>query len=151
MFLALRARRLGDMMAVRPPASLRREPFSWETDLGAICEFPVAVSPRIRFPLYHTSRPAMSDGAFEHHLDGFVARSESLSYALHGVDALGLREDRVDPRLAGHPGMSHALDAKLALLERTVRSIADRFAVRTFADRVDDEPAAPGSGRVESW
>jgi hypothetical protein len=87
-------------------------------------------------PLYHTIRPSISDRRFDQHLDGFVARGESFSYALHGIDALGLNEDGLDPRIGVHPGMNASLEAKLSLLRRTMRAIADRFEIAPFADRL---------------
>lgn len=136
LLLAARARRLRDVAAVRLPPSLRRLPFRWAAGDHSIIEFPLAVSPRLRIPLYHTIRPNLSDERFDRHLDGFVRRGESLSYALHGVDALGLAEDVVDGRLGVHPGMAATLEAKLALLDRTVAAIASRFDVRPFAERL---------------
>ena len=43
---------------------------------------------------------------------------------------------RLDPRLACHPGMRLPLANRLRLLEDSVRSIADRFEVVTFGERV---------------
>lgn len=140
LLLAVRARRPGDVVALRPPPTLRRRPYRWLTASGSIVEFPMAVSPRLLIPLYHTIRPLLGDEAFQRHLDGFVEREEAFSYALHGVDALGLHEDGVDPRLRDHPGMRTSLDAKLGLLDRTVEAIAARFTVRTFAERIGDGP-----------
>jgi hypothetical protein len=139
LMLAARAHSLRDGLAVRLPPSLRRTPFRWTVDGASIVEFPVSVTPRLRLPVYHTLRPRLTDASFEHHLDGFVARGESLSYALHGVDALGLVEDGVDARLRSHPGMSSSLDDKLGLLERTLAAIVARFVVRPFAERLAAE------------
>ncbi len=110
-----------------------------------MAEFPLAVSSRLRLPIYHTLRPSLSDASFLRHLDGFARRGETLSYALHGVDAVGLSEDHVDPRLGPHPGMSAALEPKLALLDRTIGAIADRFVTRTFADRLASLPEQPSA------
>jgi hypothetical protein len=52
------------------------------------------------------------------------------------VDALGLTEDRVDARLAVHPGMRVPLAEKLALLEEVFSAIAARFAARPFRERL---------------
>ena len=134
--LAARARSVRDVMAVRLPPSLRRQPFKWTVDGRSVVEFPLAVSPRLRLPIYHTIRPNLSDVSFQRHLDGFAERGESLSYALHGVDALGLIEDGVDGRLRPHPGMAGKLDTKLALLDRTMADIASRFVVSPFAERL---------------
>ncbi len=50
------------------------------------------------------------------------------------MDALGLEEDRVDARLAKHPGMDRPLAQKLALLDATMAAIAARFDTRTYAE-----------------
>jgi len=136
LLLAARARSLRDALNVRLPPSLRRVPFRWVSGGAAIIEFPLAVTPRLRLPIYHTLRPSYSDDTFARHLDGFVARGEPLSYALHGVDALGLAEDGVDGRLKAHPGMAASLEAKLALLDGTFGAIAARFSTRPYADRL---------------
>jgi hypothetical protein len=78
----------------------------------------------------------MSDGRFKRLLDGFARRRESVSYLMHAVDVLGLAEDRVDARLAGYAGMNRPLEAKLALLERTLRAIVARFEPRPFRERL---------------
>jgi hypothetical protein len=52
------------------------------------------------------------------------------------VDALGQKEDQVDERLSRHPGMEHALDFKLDLLDRTLRAIAERFEPVTYREQL---------------
>lgn len=140
LFLAVRARRVRDALAVRPPPSFRRAPFDWSVPGGSLREFPLAVGRWSRVPLYHTLRPSMRDGSFARHLDGLAARGEPMSYALHGVDALGLVEDHVDQRLRHHPGMAATLQDKLDLLDRTLGAIADRFGSLPFGDRIDIPP-----------
>jgi hypothetical protein len=69
----------------------------------------------------------IGSGRFEAQVDGFVRRGEPFFYPVHAVDALGLTEDGVDPRLGGHPGMDRALGEKLELLDEAVALIAARF------------------------
>jgi len=122
------------VLAMRPwPFTWRRMPYDWRVAGGTLREFPVAMTPFLRMPVYHTLRYFSDDRRFASQLDGFVRRGETLCYVLHGVDALGLVEDRVDPRLGKHPGMDRTLAAKLALLERTLRAIVARFESRTYA------------------
>jgi hypothetical protein len=121
-------------------------PFTWrrgvhEVRFGGtgdlrLTQFPVSVTPGIRFPVYHTLRYGMSDARFESLLDGFVSRGEGLSYVMHAVDALGFAEDHVDSRLAKHPGIRVSLERKLDLLERTLAAIARRFEPLSFRDRL---------------
>jgi hypothetical protein len=125
---------------------LRLLPFTMERRphrLAGLTEFPIAVTRFLRFPIYHTARYWMSRRAFLHHLEGHARRGLPLSYPLHAVDALGLTEDSVDPRLSGHPGMRRPLDEKLALLRTTLADLASRFDCVPFRERAGStEPPA---------
>ncbi len=127
------------------PFSLDRQPSVFRFGARSVREFPTSVTPALRFPIYHTLRYALGDARFGKALDGFAGRREPFSYVLHAVDALGQTEDRVDPRLAKHPGMNWALARKLELLEKTLGSIVERFAVATFEERVCAAEAAPAA------
>jgi hypothetical protein len=142
--LALKGGRPLDVLRLKLlPFTWRRGPHRLRAGHGTLAEFPVSVTPGFRLPVYHTLRYGMSDARFEAILDGFVRRGEPLSYAMHGVDVLGRDEDRVDARLAKHPGMDVPLDRKLALIERTLAAIARRFEPATFAARLArGEPVA---------
>ena len=118
------------------PRSMRRAPHRVAAGAGTLVEFPTSVTSGVRFPVYHTMRFFTDPGRFEATLDGLARTGHALSYALHGVDALGLDEDRVDARLATHPGMRVPLARKLALLEETLAAIARRFDVAPFRDRL---------------
>lgn len=133
--LGLKGRDLGAALRLRMlPIDWKRDPHPLD---HGITEFPVSVTPGFRLPVYHTARYAIGDGGFAAWLDGFVRRGETLSYPLHAVDALGLEEDGVDRRLAPHPGMNVPLEKKLALLERSLRAIAERFEPVPFQERLD--------------
>jgi peptidoglycan/xylan/chitin deacetylase (PgdA/CDA1 family) len=133
--LALKSADPLGVIAMRPwPFTWRRMPYDWRVRGGVLREFPVAMTPFLRMPVYHTLRYYSDDRRFLSQLGVFERRGELLCYVLHGVDALGLVEDRVDPRLGKHPGMDRTLAFKLALLERTMRAIAERFDSRTYAD-----------------
>lgn len=136
--LALRGGRPLEVLGLRlVPFTWRRAPHRIGTAGGAIAEFPVSVSGPLRVPVYHTLRYGVSEARFAATLGGLARRGEALSYVMHGVDALGLREDGVDPRLSRHPGMDRPLGAKLDLLDRTLAAIAERFECVTFRERVD--------------
>ena len=105
-------------------------------------EFPLSVTPVVRFPFYHTVRYVMSETRFLKLLDGFARRAEALSYVVHAVDVLGLKEDKVDARLRHHPGMELPLEQKLAILDRALAAIAAAFQTLPFRDRLDASPAA---------
>lgn len=126
--LAWKSRSLAPLFGLTlAPFTWRRAPYRHAGARGTIEEYPVSVTPKTRFPVYHTARYLMSDARFERVLDGFVARGEPLHYPLHGVDVLGLEEDRVDRRLARHPGMELPLERKRALLEKSLVAITARF------------------------
>jgi peptidoglycan/xylan/chitin deacetylase (PgdA/CDA1 family) len=135
--LALKSAGRGDMPAMSLPFTWRRDPHDWHAGGATIREFPLAVTPGLRMPVYHTLRYYTSEVSWNSRLEGFARRGEMLSYALHGVDALGLAEDRVNDRLARHPGMNRPLEDKLGLLEATLRTIASRFEPRPFRELLD--------------
>jgi len=137
LLLALKSRDPGAVLRLKPwPFSFARRPGEFRFGDRVLHEFPASVTPGVRLPIYHTLRYALTDARYESALEGFARRGEPLSYLLHAVDALGLAEDGVDPRLARHPGMERALAGKLELLERSLRSITQRFAVATFEERL---------------
>ena len=137
LLLALKSRDPKAVLRLKPwPFSFGRRPSVFRFGERTLHEFPASVTPWMRLPIYHTLRYSLTDARFESALDGFARRDEPLSYLLHGVDVLGLSEDRVDPRLAGHPGMNRPLAAKLELLERSLRSIVQRFVIATFEERL---------------
>jgi hypothetical protein len=128
MLLAAKSRGLDPLTRMDPrPFTMRRLPHRWRVDRDEIDEFPISVTPAIRWPVYHTVRYMIGSGRFEAQVDGFVRRGEPFFYPVHAVDALGLTEDGVDPRLGGHPGMDRALGEKLELLDEAVALIAARF------------------------
>ncbi|NOT32650.1 MAG: polysaccharide deacetylase family protein [Candidatus Eisenbacteria bacterium] len=128
---------------MRPwPWTLERLPFQWEINGQRLVQFPISTSPRLRFPIYHTTRYLIGDAAFVSHLDGFVRRGEPFFYPLHGVDALGLVEDSVDARLGRHPGLDKRLDYKLDLLSRSLAEIARRFECVPYRDLLERLPIA---------
>lgn len=136
--LAMKSRDPLGVLAMKPwPFTWRRAPYTWRAGGASVREFPLAVTPGLRVPVYHTLRYFSNEARFTGQLDGFARRGETLSYALHAVDALGLTEDGVDPRLAAHPGMDRPLAAKLALLEASVSAIAARFDVRPYAEMLE--------------
>ena len=135
--LALKSRDPMGVVAMRPwPFTWNRLPYTWRAGGTEVREFPLAVTRGWRMPVYHTMRWLSGERSFEAELDGFARHGETLSYALHAVDVLGMAEDRVDPRLAKHPGMDRPLAAKLAMLDRTLAAIASRFDVRTYAEQL---------------
>jgi peptidoglycan/xylan/chitin deacetylase (PgdA/CDA1 family) len=134
--LAIKGRRLAPLTDQRAwPASLRRLPHRWRVDGREIDEFPLSVTPGLRWPVYHTVRYMSARERFSEYVEGFARRGEPFFYPFHAVDALGLVEDGVDPRLADHPGMDRPLSEKLALLDEALALIAERFDCRPYAEQ----------------
>lgn len=145
LLLVMKAEDPRTALRMRPwPPSLQRQPYLWNVGEDSIFEFPVSVTPRTGFPIYHTTRYMMSDASFTRHVEGFARRGEPLFYPLHAVDALGLKEDRVDERLARHPGLEHRLEYKLALLDRSMAEIAKRFEPVTYREHLERLGRAAG-------
>jgi hypothetical protein len=85
--------------------------------------------PWLRLPYYHTLRFAGPEWAFR--LIRRLAHSwrEPVWYQFHAADFLSLADDRLDPRIACHPGMQVALNKKLELAADAVRSLSRAGAV----------------------
>ena len=137
--LALGARSLRPLVAMRPvPAGWGRLPHLQQTDRGAIWQFPVATTPRIRFPIYHTVRYRMSNHRFEHTVAALAARGEPFSYAFHAVDLVALDDVGIPSSLRRHPGMNIELDAKLALVRASLASVSEHFRTVSYIDQVTE-------------
>ncbi|HYM81816.1 MAG TPA: polysaccharide deacetylase family protein [Candidatus Limnocylindria bacterium] len=144
--LVMKAQDPRTALRMRPwPFTLRRQPFRWRVGGDEVYEFPISVTRWLGFPIYHTTRYLLPERLFIRHLDDFARRGQALFYPLHGVDALGLKEDRVDERLSRHPGMEHSLAHKLALLERSLAAIAERFEAITYREHLARLEAAEGT------
>jgi len=128
------------------PFTFERLPFDWREGSHTVREYPTTVTPFLRLPFYHTMRYYLPLWRFEARLRWFAEHGEALSYPLHAVDALGLREDGVDPRLGKHPGMNWPLERKLDMLEETLGAIAARFEPMPFRDRLTRDAARGGPG-----
>ena len=150
LLLAFKSSDRAAVLRLKPwPFSFDRRPSVFRFGAQALHEFPASVTPHLRLPIYHTLRYSLSDARFDAALDGFVTRGESFSYCLHAVDVLGLEEDAVDRRLAKHPGMNWPLARKLELLEKSLRSLVERFAIATFEERLSvEEPAAAATAEA---
>ena len=97
----------------------------------------MCTTPFLRLPYYHTLRLVLPEVVF-----GVVRRLAHLRrkwvwYQLHAVDALGLEEDGLDPRIARHPGMKRSLEEKLELLTAEVRALGRCGGVIPLTELVD--------------
>lgn len=125
------------------PFSWQRRPYTWDLGGASLREFPVSVTRWLRLPVYHTAAYLLGAERLARMLRSLARAAHPLSYPLHAVDVLGLEEDRIDARLAPHPGMDRPLAAKLATLDAVLREIGRHYDFRTFRDRMGEErPAA---------
>lgn len=107
-----------------------------------LVEFPVAVTPSLRFPVYHTLSYLIPAGIFRRSLRRVLRSAAPLSYEFHAADLLELVGDRVDARMARHPGMGLGLAEKRRVLREAVATIADERRVVTYRDVLAERDAA---------
>jgi hypothetical protein len=103
------------------PAGLHRI----ATDRGSLVEVPMCTIPWLRLPYYHTLRFAGPDRLFRLIRQLAHSSCEPVWYQFHAVDFLSLANDRLDRRIACHPGMQVSLDRKLELAAEAIRSLSE--------------------------
>jgi hypothetical protein len=99
---------------------------------GDLVEFPIAVTPRLRLPVYHTMAYLVPGTLFRRNLQALLRSDQPVCYEFHAADLLDLERDRVDPRMARHPGMREPLARKRRRLEETLGTIAAARRVTTY-------------------
>jgi peptidoglycan-N-acetylglucosamine deacetylase len=108
------------------PAGLHRI----ETEAGSLIEVPMCTVPWLRLPYYHTLRFVLPGWLFRMIRRLAHQGRGSVWYQFHAVDFLSVSADRLDPRVACHPGMQLALDRKLRFAAEAVQSLGHgRFVV----------------------
>jgi hypothetical protein len=136
--LALKSRDPASVFSLSAwPFTMKREPFVWSVGNESVHEFPTSVTRWTRMPVYHTMRYYIGEKRFVGKLDGLAGEGHTLSYPLHGVDALGLSEDAINPLLSEHPGMKWELRRKLDMLEASLEHIVARFESLSFRDQLE--------------
>jgi hypothetical protein len=106
------------------------------TSGNSIVEIPLCTVPLVRLPYYHTLRFLLPDPVFQAVSAGARGRRWA-TYIFHAVDFLEVKADRLDPRIARHPGMDWPLASKLDLARRSLADLGRRRRVvplRTIAD-----------------
>jgi hypothetical protein len=106
---------------------------------GDLVEFPIAVTPRLRFPVYHTFAYFVPRPLFRRNLRALLGSDLPVFYEFHAADLLDLGEDDVDPRMDRHPGMREPLARKRALLRETLSTIIAARRVTTYRAALEDE------------
>lgn len=110
-----------------------RAPHRFEAAGRHVWEFPLGVTPFLRYPVYHTLSHLVPRSLHDH----AVGKVSDLSYVFHAVDLLDLASDAVDPRLSLHPGMKRTGDEKRQHLLDIMRLRATRGPVGTYAEWLD--------------
>jgi hypothetical protein len=105
---------------------------------ASLVEFPVAVTPRLRLPVYHTMSHLLPWRVFERILGTVLRRKASFSYELHAADLLDAQRDDMDRRIAVHPGMQIPLARKLDRLRQVFARIARQRRVQTYGQLLAD-------------
>lgn len=89
-----------------------------------LVEVPMGTAPGLRLPYYQTMRFLMPQWAFAILRRFAHARRGPVTFSFHAVDFLGLDEDRLDPRIARHPGMKLSLKEKLDAARRSIDELS---------------------------
>ena len=105
---------------------------------GELIEFPIAVTPWLRLPVYHTIAYFVPAPLFRRNLRALLRSDLPVLYEFHAADLLDLGLDRVDPRMARHPGMHESLTTKRALLRDTLGAIAAARRVTTYRAAIEE-------------
>jgi hypothetical protein len=97
-----------------------------------LTEFPIAVTPWLRLPVYHTFSYFLPWRLFMRGLRALLRSGRPVCYELHAADLLDLERDGVDPQMARHPGMRVPVDRKRAALRDVLAAIARERRVVTY-------------------
>lgn len=116
-------------MQVLGHAAAPLRPYQVRTSHGSITEVPIAVTPRLRLPYYHTFAYFVPRALMDLEHSAIARSGLPLSYELHAADLLDLHEDGVDPRMAVHPGMKLPVGQKRDMLRGILERIAADFTV----------------------
>ena len=100
------------------------EPYVEHDGENHMVVIPLATTPLLRLPFYHTMRFLLPSSVFARIERTTLRRRITPTYVMHAVDFLGVEEDSLDPRISRHPGMSLGLQAKLAVAEEAIGTLA---------------------------
>jgi hypothetical protein len=113
-------------------------PHRLDNGADGLTEFPIAVTPWIRFPVYHTLTYFVPWWVFRRALRSLLRSPLPVCYELHAADLLDLEADGVDRRMQRHPGMRLPLRDKLQRLRDVLTEIARERRLVTYAQAVDE-------------
>jgi peptidoglycan-N-acetylglucosamine deacetylase len=113
-------------------------PFHWELGKERLIEIPVTTMPLLRLPLHMTyvnfiadRSPRLAEAWFRAGLALCRGRGIAPSILLHATDFIGADDSGCPGFL---PGMRRSSGAKVALLERLLRSVRERFEIRPLGE-----------------
>jgi len=107
-----------------------------------LVEFPVAVTPWLRLPVYHTFAYFVPARLFRRALRALLRSELPVCYEFHAADLLDLAGDGIDARMGRHPGMRAGLAEKRARLREMLAAIAAERRVMTYRQALEEELAA---------
>lgn len=100
----------------------------------SLVEIPLATVPLLRFPYYHTMHYLLPPSVFRAIRWMTLRTRSNVTYTLHAVDFLGLREDGLDERIAVHPGLPLSLSSKLEQIRSELRLLSAQCSFATMAE-----------------
>jgi hypothetical protein len=124
----------------------KAEPYLAKDGQNGTVVIPLATTPLVRLPFYHTMRFLLPTSVFALIEGATLGHRSTPTYVMHAIDFLGLEEDDLDARVSRHPGMSLGLSRKLAVAEEAVQNLASGRSVvplREIARRVGKEVDSP--------
>jgi hypothetical protein len=108
-------------------------PYHLHNGAHPLIEFPIAVTPCLRLPVYHTMQYFLPRWLFDRSLRSLLRSKLPLCYEFHAADLLDLEKDGADARLARHPGMNLPVEQKRAALRDVLATIARARQVVTYS------------------
>jgi peptidoglycan-N-acetylglucosamine deacetylase len=105
---------------------------------GELVEFPIAVTPRLRLPVYHTLAYFLPERVFRRNLEALLRSDLPVCYEFHAADLLDLADEGVDRRMERHPGMREGLARKRARLRDTLRAVMAARRPTTYRAVMED-------------
>ena len=97
-----------------------------------LVEFPIAVTPWLRLPVYHPFAYFVPERLFRRALASLLRSRLPVCYEFHAADLLDLVGDRVDSRLERHPGMRIPVERKRSQLRSLLGTIASARQTVTY-------------------
>jgi hypothetical protein len=105
---------------------------------AGLTEFPIAVTPWLRLPVYHTFSYFVPRWIFMRGLRALLRSGRPVCYELHAADLLDLERDGADRRIERHPGMRVPVERKRDALREILITIAAERRVFTYRGAIEE-------------